>query len=249
MTLTLTTTGGGSPTPEGVTLVTVTGTDGSITPQTTVNLVVTNGTGTAEVRFTIGDTWMNKGDTVLRGTDTSLWLYTFPINTSANAAILQFNIVGLTTLESARLYLNLLSADTDVATYDVPVHALLNYTPVVSLATANTYDGTNLWTGGTNQMAQNDLATATSTANLNQTLGWKTWDVTAILEGWIATPASNRGLLLNGDTTAAADRFREFASSDAPNTRQRPFLVIVNTGGVGDSLPPAPPSNLHVVHP
>jgi serine protease AprX len=44
-TLTVTTTGGNSPTPDGTYTLTVTATDGNITRQTTVTLVVASGTG------------------------------------------------------------------------------------------------------------------------------------------------------------------------------------------------------------
>ena len=71
-----------------------------------------------------------------------------------------------------------------------------------------TADGTTNWTANTccyqnMPMAQADISPARAVTIVNRTLGVKTWDARQLVQAWTSNPASNFGLLLNGDVQLA----------------------------------------------
>jgi hypothetical protein len=114
---------------------------------------------------------------------------------------------------------------------------LINKSPVISKANGFTYNGTNSWDPSSIPynsipLAQADIGPVVDTQQINKTYGYKSWNVTGIIKDWIASPASNYGLLLNGSNANSADSNRGFASSRASDTTQRPKLVITYTIGI-----------------
>ena len=54
-------------------------------------------------------------------------------------------------------------------------------------------------------MAEADISTAYDTQAIDKTLGYKTWNLTAMAQEWIANGATNFGVLLNYDTSTLAE--------------------------------------------
>jgi hypothetical protein len=50
--------------------------------------------------------------------------------------------------------------------------------------------------------------------------------VTALVQEWVNTPATNFGLLLNSDPSKLRDRYRVFASLEEPDASKHPYLRI-----------------------
>src|SRR5947207_7935712 len=112
-------------------------------------------------------------------------------------------------------------------------------------ATGYTYDGVNSWTASTCcynniPLAQSDISAPVDTKAIDKTPGFKQWDVTAIVQGWVNDPSTNRGLLLNSDPSKLRDRYRSFSSSEDPVASHRPYLTVV-VGPAGTTPPPPPP--------
>lgn len=89
----------------------------------------------------------------------------------------------------------------------------------------NRYDDAAAWSerrdGGTAQ-----LAAPESSAIVNKAQGWVTWDVTQMVQGWVAAPETNHGMVVDGDGSDTADSNRYFASREHPDPDLRPQLVI-----------------------
>jgi len=67
--------------------------------------------------------------------------------------------------------------------------------------------------------------------------GFKTWTITAMVQEWLASPASNFGLVLNSDATVARDRYRYFASTKHADPTLWPVMEITYSLP-GDTTPP-----------
>ena len=181
-----------------------------------------------------GDTYLNI-DNLNYATVDQLNLYTWPDNTIANAIVMKFDLSAIppgSTISSATLNLYLFSSDaTADATYTVTVHQVIHRNPVVASATGDTYDGTNPWTatGAPHPLAQGDIGAAVDTRAIDKAAGFKQWDVTSLVQGWVSSPGSNFGLLLNSDPSKLRDRWRFFRSNEYATVNQRPSLSIVYT--------------------
>src|SRR5690349_22611397 len=172
--------------------------------------------------------------------------YTWPDDTIANAIVMKFDLSSIptgSTVSSATLNLSLLESDaTSDSTYAVPVHGIIHKNPDISRATGYTYDGVNPWTpsaccrGGV-PLAQGDIGVAVDTRSIDKTLGFKQWDVTALVRGWLANPATNSGLLLNSDPSKRRDRYRYFRSNEDPVSDNRPYLTVVYTAPAAQPPP------------
>ena len=183
------------------------------------------------------DTYLNL-DATSHATEDSLNLYTWPNDSIANAIVMKFDLSSIpagSTISSATLNLYLRATDAfSDPTYTVTVHKIVNKNPVVNSATGYTYDGVNAWTpsscchGGV-PLAQADISAAVDTRSVDKTLGLKQWGVTSIVQQWFSNPSTNFGLLLNSDPSKLADRYRQFWSSEAAATNQRPYLTVVYT--------------------
>jgi len=193
-----------------------------------------------------GDTYLNINATN-NATAATLNLYTWPDARSANAIVMKFDLASIpagSTVSSATLHLNLTGSDaTADPTYTVTVHRIMNKNPVVSSATGYTYDGSNAWTPNSCcynniPLAQADIGAPVDTKDVDKTPGFKEWDVTSLVQGWLSNPAANFGLLVNSDPSKARDRYRTFSSSDDSTPSRRPYLRVVYTPP--DTVAPPP---------
>jgi murein DD-endopeptidase MepM/ murein hydrolase activator NlpD len=186
----------------------------------------------AEYPGTLQDTFINI-NTSVGISSAQLNTYTWPTNRPANAVLMKLDLSRIpagASIESAVLTLYQTAAGGD-ATYDVSVHKVIHHNPNLSTATGYTFDGTNAWTASSAcyngiPLAQSDIAPAEDVKSLNTSLGYKTWDVTTMVQEWVGAPATNFGLMLNSDAVAAANSYRSFASSEASTAAQRPCLVV-----------------------
>ncbi|MBI3804990.1 MAG: DNRLRE domain-containing protein [Nitrospirae bacterium] len=209
---------------------------GNASPQTAAVSATTSASSSA-IRLTLTptmDSYLNV-DSSVNNTDATLNTYTWPDNQIANVALMKFDLKSLppgAIIQSATLYLSLVEADTEAEpTYMVSVHKLINKNPDLTQATGYTYDGINSWTANNCcadniPLAQGDISAAYDTKAIDKVLGRKSWNVTAIIQNWMSSPATNYGLLLNSDATKGSDRYRYFASMENPNASLRPSLRI-----------------------
>jgi len=178
---------------------------------------------------TVEDTYANAGSSSTNfSSGTTLNTYTWPADTVANTTIIKWDLTDISTsatVTEATLYLYQTDSRDD-SSYDVGVHKITGVDPSVSDLTWATYDGTNSWTGGSDG-GLSDIAAAEDTQALNRTDDeYKTWDVTDMVDDWVATPASNYGMMVIDDGSASVDSYRTFASSDATNASTRPKLIV-----------------------
>src|SRR5213080_763754 len=138
--------------------------------------------------------------------DVTLNVYTWPDSKSANAIVMKFDLSSIpagSTISSATLSLNLTASDASAdPTYRITAHKLVNKNPDLKRATGYTYDGVNSWTPNTCcynniPLAQSDISAPVATKDVDKTPGFKAWDVTSIVQGWLGNPSTNFGLLLN----------------------------------------------------
>jgi hypothetical protein len=172
--------------------------------------------------------------------------YTWPDRRAANAIVMRFNLASMpagATIQEARLFLALVDSDKTKDTgYVVSAHKLKK-NAVVSKATGYSADGAAGWTANSCchkniPLAQADILPAADAPLVNKQPGFKSWNVTSMVRDWLTDPASNRGLLLNADTTRLRDRYRSFASMQHSNSGLRPYLRITYTL----PAPPPPPA-------
>jgi hypothetical protein len=181
---------------------------------------------------TVEDTFLNLNSTVNAGSAT-LNTYTWPANRPANAILIKWNLSALPAnaqIQSATLYLYMNGTGGD-SLYEIPVHKIINKTPVLSGSNGYTYDGANAWTPSSVPydsipLAQSDIATAVDAPQIDTTYGYKSWNVTGMVREWVANPAANLGLVLNSSAKATSDSSRTFASSEVTDASQRPRLVV-----------------------
>ena len=199
-----------------------------------------NATG-ADYPNTLQDTYIDI-NTNVNATSTLLSTYTWPQNTPCNAILMQWNLSALPAnaqIQSAtlQLYMNYMEAGGGDSSYTIPVSKIINKSPVIAKTNGYTYDGTTPWDPSSIPynsipLAQANISPAVDTQQIDKTYGYKSWNVTSIVKGWLATPANNYGLLLNGSSTNGADSNRGFASSRASDPTQRPKLVVTYTTGL-----------------
>src|SRR5256885_6939659 len=172
--------------------------------------------------------------------------YTWPDDTIANAIVMKFDLSSLpagSTITNATLNLRLAESDTTTdSTYAVPVHGIIHKNPDITRATGYTYDGASSWTpngccrSGV-PLAQGDIGPAVDSKSIDKTPGFKQWDVTTLVRGWLGNPATNFGLLLNSDPSKARDRYRYFSSSEDPVADNRPFLTVTYASPAAEPPP------------
>ncbi len=183
--------------------------------------------------------------------DTRLYTYTYPANRIGQAIVMKFDLSQIpagAVIESAALEMHLIEMDgyTGEPNYNVTLHQIINRNPDVTRATGATADGVSAWTPNaccynSVPMAQSDITPARAVVAVDRSTGVKTWDATQIVQAWRTAPASNYGMLLNGDATKGIDRYRAFASAQHATAAMRPSLRIVySTSSPPPSPPPAP---------
>jgi hypothetical protein len=203
------------------------------------------------------DTFLNLDD-VNYSAQTRLRVYTWPHQQVANTTLMKFDLSSLpagAVVDEALLHLYLAQSDAKPdRTYRITAHKVLGRSPTVAAATGYRASGTATWTPNTCcyqgvPMAQADISSAYDARDIDKTPGYKVWNVTAMVRDWLASPATNRGLLLDPDvarTNSRArasdtkDRFRYFASAEEPDAGRRPFLrVSYRVPGSSDTTPPS----------
>src|SRR5256884_3710483 len=161
---------------------------------------------------------------------------------------MKFDVASIptgSTVSSATLRLNLTESDaTADPTYTVTAHKIINRNADPARATGYTYDGVNGWTDkrccrNHVQLAQADISAAVDTKSVDKTPGFKAWDVTSVVQGWLDAPSTNFGLLMNSDPSKLRDRYRTFSSSEYPVAGNRPSLTVAYTPPAGSPPPEA----------
>jgi hypothetical protein len=218
---------------------------GNVGQSQNVALIVINsgsGSGTYTVIFgnaadssspnTVEDTYLNLSSSAYSST-TSLLTYTWPANKPANSILMKWNISSLPAnaqIQSATLSLFMTESGGD-SLYTIPVSQVINKSPVIASCNGYKYDGTNSWDPSSIPynsipLAQSNISAPVDAPQINTTVGYKSWNLTSIVQDWMANPGRNFGLLLNSSTNASSDSYRYFASSEAADTTQRPKLVV-----------------------
>jgi hypothetical protein len=64
-------------------------------------------------------------------------------------------------------------------------------------------------------------------SELSELPKWKSWDLTALTQKWLATPASNYGVILWAINEDVAGYTFRFHSSEASNSNDRPYWEVV----------------------
>jgi galactose oxidase-like protein/fibronectin type III domain protein len=210
-------------------------------------------TSSAVIRPT-GDTYLNV-NAANYATDTLLNLYTWPSDTIANAIVMTFDLTSIpagATISSAMLNLYLAASDPSPdPTYTVTVHGIVNKNPDVTRATGYTYDGVSAWTPNACcrnhiPLAQSDIGVSVDTRDVDKAIGFKQWDVTSIVQGWLSDPSTNFGLLMNSDPSKVKDRYRFFRSNEDPVTSRRPSLAVTFVTAAAASGAPGTVADLAV---
>jgi hypothetical protein len=184
------------------------------------------------LRLSPQDTYLNTNATNY-STAATLSTYTWPANKVANATVMKFDLSALPVgafVTDATLHLALIQHDgTADATYIVSAHKVVGRNPVISTATGYTADGVTTWTPAACcavPLAQADISATYDQPAIDKTLGFKSWEITAMVQEWLADPESNFGLLLNSDASKGADRYRYFASMEHADVALRPYLTV-----------------------
>jgi hypothetical protein len=182
----------------------------------------------------VADTFIDL-DTVVHSGDRTLNIYTWPDQQIANAILMKFDLSSIpagATIQDATLHLYLTQFDsTGDSTYTVTAHKVINKNPVVNRGTGYTYDGANAWTPNTCgyhnvPLAQADVSPPYDRRSIDKTLGYKSWDLKALVQEWVSHPSTNFGLLLNSDPAKRRDRYRYFSSIEEPDAGKHPYLRV-----------------------
>ncbi|HMC70104.1 MAG TPA: Ig-like domain-containing protein, partial [Mycobacteriales bacterium] len=220
---------------------------GNFATAAAVNVTVAN--GSFHVWLTPEDTSLNLNAANYSG-DSLLLTYTWPDNLVANAILMKFDLSSIpagAVVQEATLQLTVMNSDasSDPA-YAVTAHKMVGRNPVLSRATGYSADGTQGWTPNgccynNVPLAQADISPPYDTQTVAQTVGsTSAWHLAAMVQEWLADPATNFGLLLNSDGSKPRDRYRYFASTEHPTSTARPFLRVTwARASVPDTTPPS----------
>jgi hypothetical protein len=218
---------------------------GNTTTSAPVSVTVSNAAGTV-VTLSPEDTSLNL-DATNRSTAAMLTAYTWPTQRIANAILMRFDVSSLPSnanVQDATLQLALVDRDAAAdPAYAVAAHKIVGRDVVIAAATGFTFDGVAGWTANACcnnnvPMAQADISSAYNTQTIDQTLGFKSWNLTTMVREWLADPATNFGLLLNSDASKPADRYRFFASMEHADPTLRPLLRVTYSVPPPDPTPP-----------
>jgi hypothetical protein len=155
---------------------------------------------------------------------------TWPTNSVASRGFIKWDLSPLppgVTVTGATLGLYYASEEAGGGDdpYEVSVAKVTGVDPVLRLSSWTSYDGAAPWPGGNDGGAAN-LAAPESSALVSKEHGWVTWDVTKMVQEWVAAPETNNGMSINAYGSAAAGSNRFFASRDYPDLYPRPQLVV-----------------------
>ncbi len=202
--------------------------------------VVTNILGDAsdaDLPGSLEDTYINL-DESNNVSSINLATYTWPENMVANAVIIKADFSQIpqgVQVQSAILQLYTTSFGGE-SSYSIGAHKIINHNPELTTVTGYTYDGSQSWTANSSAyndipLAQADIDLAESTLDVDTSIGYKSWDITGMVQEWLNGTSPNYGVLLNSDISAAAGSYRYFASSEASDASQRPKLIISYSTG------------------
>jgi Bacterial Ig domain/Purple acid Phosphatase, N-terminal domain len=216
---------------------------GNVTASSPVNVTIANGVVT--VTLSPQDTTLNL-DAVNYSAGPQLTAYTSPDNQVGNAILMKFDFSAFppgTVVQQATLNLSLVASDTFAEpTYTITANKVLAKNPVIAAATGYTSDGVTPWTPNTCclngvPMAQADISAPYDTRAVDKSAGVKSWNLSTMVREWMASPATNFGVLLDADATKLRDRHRDFASVENANVSTRPILTVLYVPPA-DSTPP-----------
>lgn len=197
----------------------------------------------AAVQGVCTDTYLNVGEPdTAKHLSTSLGFWTDAGPTPGHTNLIKFDLSSIpttATVTAAKLYLSLTSYGGDTS-YEVTAHKVTGKAAVVAEATWNSAATGLAWTaaGGLS-----DVAASESTEVVGTDLTWYEWTLTTMVGQWVATPATNYGVLLASDqteNTATENSYRYFASSNKADATLRPILIVAYTvpdpaGGDGEA--------------
>jgi hypothetical protein len=177
------------------------------------------------------DTYVNQG--IYSDTNYSdeplIRTYTWPANNVANRGFIRWDLSGIpdnATVANATLWLyNVAAGVSGDNAYTVSVAKVIGVPPDPARATWNRYDGLSSWPGGQNGGAA-AMASAESSATIGKMPRWVSWDVTGMVQDWVAGPETAFGMVIDADPSASADSKRYFASREYPDLLSRPRLLI-----------------------
>jgi len=204
---------------------------------------------------TVEDTFLNQGSQgyLINNDDIQLNTYTWPANVIANTILMRYDlsvIPSSATIQDANLQLYQFEWGTtpDIA-YRLTAHKVINYNPVFSDANGYYYSGSSSWTAvnydGTyysndlgylccnenTPIAMNDIEGVVDTIYSDKTEGYKTWDITSMVQDWVSNPSENYGLLIVSEDNTFENEHRSFYSSEYSDAAMRPKLVVTYSSG------------------
>jgi len=185
---------------------------------------------------TILDTWINLNPDRLAD-DTDLLLYTWPTAQVANAIIIKWDLsaipVGATITDAV---VQLHQWEAAGARYSTSAHRIINCDPDIA---GNQVDGfqcsaRQAWTPNSCctrdvPMGQADIAAPDDVQVVDTAEGLKSWNVTDMVQMWVAAPSTNLGMMINSDASAPADDRRSYRASEHTVSNERPRLVVTYT--------------------
>jgi hypothetical protein len=162
--------------------------------------------------------------------DPRITVYTTPADTVSNRILFTCDLSHIpaeATIDEAVLRLNMyaLLPDEGDEDYQVSVHGITDVDPVISEVTWSSFDGSSPWPGGANGGA-NNMGDAVAEIEVPISTGYQAWTVTDLIEQWVQDPAANRGMILDGDDSAALNSNRNFRSLEYSDTQERPRLLV-----------------------
>jgi hypothetical protein len=162
---------------------------------------------------------INKNNDFNSGLEEDLFLENAPDAVNAHLSLLGFDLAVIppgSAIISAELELYAFDVDTAPAGADATAHRLLEPWTEADV-TYQSPDGSSSWTWPANFEA---APAATTTLVINNT-GWQSWDLTALVEGWVNGKYPNHGLVLAGSPDLYWSAFRSSDYPDDPSLRPR----------------------------
>jgi hypothetical protein len=161
------------------------------------------------------------------------WSSTTP-HKPANTIIIKADVSALPQnilITEAKLYLFQTDAFGEDG-YNNSVHKITGKNPVISQVNGkNPYTG-GTWTpvpAGTTEenvpLGLADIAAAEDTIAIGSQEGYRSWNITDMVQDWVNNPAANYGLLIAGESTAS-EAGRTFAATENQESDLRPKLEI-----------------------